>query len=622
MTVAHDCAVRFNDRREFPASPQPPADPTPPGVSADLHKHVNDEPAPWDTPPARNLHEIPLGRRVVVPPRSSVAIRAAARRRAAAERGARGGVHTPIHSVNQPGPATAEPAVDGLTAAPDGRRPGTGGASRPGADPGSGSRESGGSSTREPGREQVGSGPRECGGEQPGSSGREHPGSAPREPGGSRTGSRTGSGPREHSPTDDPGADERDQERRARAARATGYCVPCYVAGEIRPARYLDGDDPLCVSCANVRTRPPAAPDAPEPPFASNPTNPTPPDGRATAGAGKAARSERARAAQAGPTLSRIIKPPKPNGRYRAPNRILRAAAVPDRSRAARDQGEALRSLAALPDWQGLPSRSRETIARVWRELVRHAAWDSLVTTPGWKQLCSRAGRSRATVARAIRWLRDHGLLGLVHTGATAAALGTKVARLAAYVLCIPGEVDQLRDLAAVDETAAPPPALSTEDEANGTFPQVSEGFETPTRSPDRLSSPEHAREGGHVAGGTPDGVANSKQRRQRIVWPKHQTPVKRRDMLLAAQTLWHEAWLSVGRCSPKLLRHLLKPWFAAGWTLADVRHALDHRPDGTAWRYAGRPTNQAGWLRWRLQAWVVDGRILPSLSQQRSRAA
>jgi hypothetical protein len=65
------------------------------------------------------------------------------------------------------------------------------------------------------------------------------------------------------------------------------------------------------------------------------------------------------------------------------------------------------------------------------------------------------------------------------------------------------------------------------------------------------------------------------------------------------------------------------RDFFLAGWTVADILHALDWRPDGTLWPYDGAPeTKEAwrirGWLRHRLGAWRTEaGEPLRSRDQR-----
>ncbi len=57
--------------------------------------------------------------------------------------------------------------------------------------------------------------------------------------------------------------------------------------------------------------------------------------------------------------------------------------------------------------------------------------------------------------------------------------------------------------------------------------------------------------------------------------------------------------------------------FFSAGWTLADLQHALGHRPDGVEWEH-GPDHRGARWFAHRLSAWKTpDGDIRPSQSQE-----
>jgi hypothetical protein len=60
-----------------------------------------------------------------------------------------------------------------------------------------------------------------------------------------------------------------------------------------------------------------------------------------------------------------------------------------------------------------------------------------------------------------------------------------------------------------------------------------------------------------------------------------------------------------------------------AGWTVADIRHALDHTPSGQPWPYAWRSTrelrNPAGWLLHRMHAWTDSHGPLPDPHQARA---
>ena len=75
-------------------------------------------------------------------------------------------------------------------------------------------------------------------------------------------------------------------------------------------------------------------------------------------------------------------------------------------------------------------------------------------------------------------------------------------------------------------------------------------------------------------------------------------------------------------RLSAEHLRHLAWPFFAAGWTPADLVHAIDHDTRGRQHGYSAGVRSPAGWIRSRLAAWLgPDGTPLPSRSQQLAEA-
>ena len=93
--------------------------------------------------------------------------------------------------------------------------------------------------------------------------------------------------------------------------------------------------------------------------------------------------------------------------------------------------------------------------------------------------------------------------------------------------------------------------------------------------------------------------------------------PTSRFSMLVAAD--WLRRRLPVfTRCSRKLIRHLCKPYWRAGWCNRDIVHAMDHRP-GLFHQTAGvliSPEHTAApqaFIASRLRAWrTPEGAILP----------
>jgi hypothetical protein len=102
--------------------------------------------------------------------------------------------------------------------------------------------------------------------------------------------------------------------------------------------------------------------------------------------------------------------------------------------------------------------------------------------------------------------------------------------------------------------------------------------------------------------------------------WPLRQTPQRRREALAACEAL--QARLPVLRgMSARMLRHLLRPFFAAGWAPADVLTGLQYAPAGQH-IHTREVYSPAGWVRWRLSAWLgLGGHPVVSPSQAAAEA-
>jgi hypothetical protein len=130
-----------------------------------------------------------------------------------------------------------------------------------------------------------------------------------------------------------------------------------------------------------------------------------------------------------------------------------------------------------------------------------------------------------------------------------------------------------------------------------------------PTRPPHRSANPgkgndqKTALRAGSEASGGPDWALT--------------VPTSGFSMLIAAD--WLRRRLPVyASCSRKLVRHLCRPYWSAGWTNRDIVHAMDHRP-GLFGQATGvlispeRITAPQAFIRSRLAAWRTPaGAILP----------
>jgi hypothetical protein len=266
--------------------------------------------------------------------------------------------------------------------------------------------------------------------------------------------------------------------------------------------------------------------------------------------------------------------------------------AVPVGSRRARDQMGWVAAVLAHPELAGWRADRVRNLAEIARVLARYADWRMLTTRPTWARIAEQSGVGRATVARAIRWLRTEGFLGVVESGTTPAFR--------------PGVLHGLADLAEgnrASEYVLTIPTRSGKRQRIRTEPPVARPI-TDTPSLARKGQgrrPPHARE---AAGQIPRH------------WPLSRSPRTRGQMLAAAEQLRQRCRL-LSRITARHLRSLLADYWRQGWTPGDCLHALDHQPSGRLWPHTYRVRRVPGWLRHRLAAWhAPGGRLYPSPSQ------
>ena len=281
--------------------------------------------------------------------------------------------------------------------------------------------------------------------------------------------------------------------------------------------------------------------------------------------------------------------------------------AVPGGSRRARSQREWLQVALAEVEAQGWYANRAAHYADIVRRLALAMDWRRRTCWPGHENIARSVGVSADTVARAVAWLQARGLLGLVSPGTTAdvrpAVLYAGTGNLAAvYVLTVPRRRSSSRSPAAGQSQFAD---LSRSRSDLDKAPRAREG--APKVKPEKARAPR--------------GLPLLPRRGSADL---HQCPKTRSDGLRAAGLLQDQS----GRVSPlaqlsdRCLRHLARPFFAAGWTPADVLHAIDHEPGGRQHGYTAEVRSPAAWVRSRLAEWLdVSGVPLPSRSQQSAEA-
>lgn len=293
-----------------------------------------------------------------------------------------------------------------------------------------------------------------------------------------------------------------------------------------------------------------------------------------------------------------------------------RTRVLPQGSRPADSAAEWVLTVSLATALAPLRADAHRNLMRVVWVLAASASADSdVVAWPGWEYLQTRTGLSRRSVARILARLRDeYSLLAISSPGTTPLQRGGILDdgfgdQRAEYLLCVPTRSEQ------PDPEEAPEPQADHGGEETGTPTRVPVGNEgrgsapnararktQPTQAPTRRRKPEL-------------GAGEQAQR-----WPMTAVPATRSEMLAAAQRLQLES-VTLRRISARYLRALLRPVFRSGATPRDVLHALDHTPDGQAWRHTHTVRHLPGWMRHRLAAWhTPEGGFHPWPSQQASR--
>jgi hypothetical protein len=212
---------------------------------------------------------------------------------------------------------------------------------------------------------------------------------------------------------------------------------------------------------------------------------------------------------------------------------------------------------------------------------------------PGLARIMDATGLALRTVQRWTRWLEKHGLLVVLEEGTTPDYRPGVLS---------PGDGNLAREwrlsTPALSETGTPPGVdLDLDFERDPGSPSQARTSAQVNPNEDRRSAPD-----------SPSAPPPPKSR----PWPPGQKPATRREAAAAAAVL--RADLPVlRRMSARAVRSAVREWFAAGWSAADVEHALDHRPDGTRHRHTEDVRCPAAWLAWRLGLWrSEDGAVLP----------
>jgi len=383
----------------------------------------------------------------------------------------------------------------------------------------------------------------------------------------------------------------------------------------------------------------------------------------------------------------RVGNGPRAYGRSPTPLRIARAIPPGHRRAAQAHRWLARVREAALAEFRADAAERRIALAVV---AARHLDVATGVYAGGWDRLAHLVGVSRSTVARWLAWLRARSLLGVVSTGRvtdtdTPMALvvdgdGQPRNEAAVYVPCEPDtprvrqapdpglvaldprwatgqlvvgddgrvQADRSRHPRTVDDPTPAPPAGGAGspgsdrpvDETD--TPMWTSGAGTQNgRAHAQDCTATRAKAGGPLRGRN---IAAPRQPQPKRAKPPNRSPgdqpcpecspwtrtspARTRSERLRLAHQLRRTSPDLARISPRLLRHLLRPWLHAGWTAADLVHAIDHHPATGPRRHSpttggpGAIRNPAGWLLARLRDWQTpDGTPGPS-QRQRTAAA
>lgn len=284
-------------------------------------------------------------------------------------------------------------------------------------------------------------------------------------------------------------------------------------------------------------------------------------------------------------------------------------AAVPKGSLRAAHGNQVTAHLRNLLAVRGMRADGQRNRLRTMAYLIARTDYDTMTCRPGWDAIAEVVGCHRRTVARYLAEFEAWGLLGRVAGGRQARYAapgpdGEKINEAAVYVLCIPSPLALLRgEQKPVVDINATPPALggSHLKEKDLTHTRARENESPSAVAPPRLSK------SGAASGATTPLVPW----RPEIRWPAHRTTSRKIQRQAAASEIWYRSFAL--RClSIKDLASICRDFFLAGWTVADILHALDWQPDGTPWPHSGAPTTKEaarirGWLKHRLAAWRTE---------------
>lgn len=264
------------------------------------------------------------------------------------------------------------------------------------------------------------------------------------------------------------------------------------------------------------------------------------------------------------------------------------------------------------------------TLRAVATALMCWTDWDTLTSRPTWAVLIehcqSNTGRgSRRTIARAIATLIELRLIARVAHGRQGRYAGgvdpvSTPNEAAVYVLIVPSQLSAVAEPGVVDHASAVP-AVDT----NGTPPETGFWFlpRTRARGQEIISEPLRGADFDQAAQAPPTPKLDGNRHAE--LWSRCATTGSQGARLSAAAELQRRLPV-LRQIGTRDLRNCLREFFLAGWTVRDVEHAIDWKPDGSRWPHDGArgigPISVRAWLAHRLAPWTTEGTPRRSFTQ------
>lgn len=261
--------------------------------------------------------------------------------------------------------------------------------------------------------------------------------------------------------------------------------------------------------------------------------------------------------------------------------------AIPHGSRKVDHTAQAWRAALCLDELLAKRADCKRNILAVLWVLLRYTDHQSMTVRITWDTVAAKARISRATVGNALRFLRAVGIVGIVASGRSAeyaAKAGQPEQNEApVYVICRPIGLG-LRTQDTPDTT--PAPATHTHG-ATGACGNNLEPLPVGGLTTYEVSSYTRAREKNpqnEPLRGTENSLRHGyavhthrHNQRPAELWPANRRISSRSQGLSAAAEIIR-LLPDFARFSKKNVLNMVTPFFQAGWTIADIHHALDWR--------------------------------------------